>query len=238
VRCFLNRLHVEENDRKMKLYDLDHSPFAARVRIAIRAKGLTIDCVPPPGGALSNDFKSLTPLGLVPALELDDGTVIPECDVIMEYLEDRFPEPSLRPEDPEDRARARLLARLADLYLAEALKKLFEETKVERPDTQAISSVLPPLQDALAWIDHYLDGTGYAVGNRLSTADCALVPLLYFVNRSSALFDSRAPFAKTPKLATYWEAAGADQHLSATLHEMETAQIRRAREREATSLKS
>lgn len=215
----------------MRLFDLDHSPFAARVRIAIRVKGLAIDCVPPPGGARSPEFSALTPLGLVPALELSDGTVIPECEVIMEYLEDRFPDPSLRPENPEDGARARLLARVADIYLADALKALFEETKTADPDAGAVAGALPPVHEALAWIDHYLDGSGYAVGNRLSTADCALAPLLFFVNRSRTLFEGADPFAKAPKLAAYWQGVGADQHVSSVLAEMEAAQIRRSRER-------
>ncbi len=216
----------------MKLYDLDHSPFAARVRLAIRAKGLAIDCVPPPDGPHSAAYGALTPVGLVPALELDDGTVIPECEVIMEYLEDRFPDPPLRPDTAEDRARARLLARLADLYLSDALKALFEEAKVATPDPAAVARALPPLRDALAWIDHYLDGGGHAVGGRLSTADAALVPLLFFVRRSAGLFEGGEPFAGLPRLAAYWQAVATDPHVAAILDEMEAAQVRRARERE------
>jgi glutathione S-transferase len=216
----------------MKLYDLDHSPFAARVRIAIRAKGLAVECVPPPGGARSTEYSALTPTGLVPALELEGGSVIPECEVIVEYLEDRFADPSLRPGSPEDRARARLLARLADVYLSDALKALFEEAKAAKPDAAAVARSLPPVRDALALIDHYLPGAGYAVGGRLSTADCALAPLLFFVMRSAGLFENGAPFAGLPRLAAYWEALPGDPNVAAVFDEMEAAQVRRARERE------
>jgi glutathione S-transferase len=79
----------------MRLYDLDQSPFAARVRMALYAKGLTASLTPPPGGARSAAYRAINPLALVPALVLDDGTVIPESEIIIEYLEDRFPAPPL-----------------------------------------------------------------------------------------------------------------------------------------------
>jgi glutathione S-transferase len=195
------------------------------------AKGLDIACVPPPGGARSVAFRRLSPLGLVPALELDDGTVLPESETIAEYLEDRFPEPPLRPADSFARARARLLARLADLYLAEALKQLFEETKTAEADPAALARHLPPVREALAEIDRWLAGGGYAAGGRLSLADAALVPLVYFVHRSAALFEGGAPFAGLAKLEAYWRGMAADPHAARVLAELDAAQARRAAQR-------
>ena len=215
----------------MRLYDLDHSPFAARVRMIVYAKGLDIAFVPPPGGARSAEFRRLSPLGLVPALELADGTVLPESETIAEYLEDRFPDPPLRPAEPFARARVRLLARLADLYLAEALKQLFEETKGVRPDPAALARTLPPVRAALAEIERWLEGGRYAAGGRLSLADAALVPLLYFVRRSAALFEGGAPFAGLPKLERYWATVTADPHAARVVAELEAAQARRAAQR-------
>ena len=101
----------------MKLYDLALSPFAARVRLQVYAKGLAVERLEPPGGLASDAYKKINPTGKVPALELEDGSVLPESSVIAEYLEDRFPEPSLRPADPATRARMRLLVHLCDLYV-------------------------------------------------------------------------------------------------------------------------
>ena len=81
----------------MKLYNVPLSPFAARCRIQIYAKKLPIELVDPPGGLGSESYRRLNPTGKVPALQLDDGFVLPESAVIGEYLEDRFPEPALRP---------------------------------------------------------------------------------------------------------------------------------------------
>jgi len=211
----------------MKLYDLDHSPFAARVRMAIDAKQLDIPLIPLPGGARSPAFRAVNPTGLVPALALDDGTVIPESEAIVEYLEDRFPDRPLRPVTAEDRARARILARIADLHLAESLKQLFEVAKGTAPPARA-NEVGDAVSAALGLIDRYLGGGSHAVGNSLTTADCALVPLLFFVARSASLFPRTAPFAPHPKLAAYWQDIARDPVAARALAAMEAAQARRA----------
>ena len=97
----------------MRLYSFELSPYAARARLAVYRKGLDVEIVEPPeGGPAGEAYRAINPLGKVPALVLDDGTVIPESAVIVEYLEDRFPTASLLPRAPEDRARARLIARV------------------------------------------------------------------------------------------------------------------------------
>lgn len=219
----------------MRLYDLDHSPFAARVRMALYAKGLTAALAPPPGGARSAEYRAINPLGLVPALLLDDGTVIPESEIIVEYLEDRYPSPPLRPAAPEERARARLLARLADEYLAPPLKELFGAAKAGGGPERAAAH-RDAADRALAHIERNLGGgthaAAYAVGDRLTMADCALAPLLFFAARAArmhpALFPGGDPFARHPRLAAYWRSIARDPIAARVLAELEAAQIRRA----------
>jgi len=210
----------------VKLYDLDHSPFAARVRMAIYAKKLPIALVTPPGGARSAAYRAINPLGLVPALVLDDGAVLVESEIIVEYLEDRFPVPALRPVSPEERARARLLARVADLYLADPLKQLFEIAKGTAPADRA-PATLEAVGRALAALDRSFAGGAYAAGDGLTTADCALVPLLFFVARSAPLFPT-PPLAPYPRLAAYWRGIAGDPVAERVLGELEAAQVRRA----------
>ncbi len=121
----------------MKLYQADLSPFASRVRIQIYAKQLDVPFADPPGGLSSDEYKKINPTGRVPALEVD-GTVIPESTVIFEYLEDRFPEPSLRPAEVLDRARARLRARCADLYVLPPLQALFGQRDPATRDAKVV----------------------------------------------------------------------------------------------------
>jgi glutathione S-transferase len=93
----------------VKLYDALRCPFCARVRIALAEKGLAYETV---AIDLSNRpawLYELNPVGKVPVLD-DDGFILPESDVIMEYLDDRFPEAPLLPSEPRERAAARLAA--------------------------------------------------------------------------------------------------------------------------------
>ncbi len=57
-----------------------------------------------------------SPIGRIPVLELDDG-IIPESEVIAEYLDDLYPDKSLAGATPRKRAEIRLLSRIADIYL-------------------------------------------------------------------------------------------------------------------------
>ena len=92
----------------MKLIDALRCPYCARVRIALAEKGIDHEVV---AIDLSNRPQWLIelnpPSGRVPVL--DDGFVLPESEVIMAYLDERYPEPPLLPADPGERARARLL---------------------------------------------------------------------------------------------------------------------------------
>jgi glutathione S-transferase len=109
----------------LTLYDAERCPYAGRVRITLAEKGIpyetvAIDLDDRPGWLYEKN-----PAGRVPVLEEDGGFVLPESAVIMEYLEERFPEPSLLPADAAERALARLL--------------------VERPAVAAESSVVATL---------------------------------------------------------------------------------------------
>jgi glutathione S-transferase len=89
------------------LYDAARCPYCARVRIVMAEKGVPyepveIDLSNRPGWIYE---KNVT--GRVPVLE-EDTFVVPESRVIMEYLEERYPEPALLPADPAQRALERL----------------------------------------------------------------------------------------------------------------------------------
>ena len=92
----------------MKLYSRDLSNFSAKSRIVIYEKGLDVEMVDPPGGMGSQEYKKLNPLGKIPALQLDNGRMIAESEVINEYLEDKFPAEPLLPQDAEGWAAVRI----------------------------------------------------------------------------------------------------------------------------------
>ncbi len=89
----------------MRLYDAARCPFCARVRIALAEKGFDYETVEIDLGNRPDWIYELNPTGKVPVL--DDGFVLPESAVIMEYLDDRYPDQPLLPGDPKSRAEAR-----------------------------------------------------------------------------------------------------------------------------------
>src|SRR5262245_47870563 len=88
----------------MKLYTYFRSSAAYRVRIALHLKGVGYEVVAKHllnegGEHRRSDYLAVNPQGLVPALD-DDGVVLSQSLAIIEYLEERFPEPPLLPSQP------------------------------------------------------------------------------------------------------------------------------------------
>lgn len=201
----------------MKLHQTFLSPFPTRVRMMLYAKGIEIPFVEPPGIHDSRESKgnyfAINPLGRVPALELDDGRVLPESEVICEYLEDAFPEPSLRPADPWARAQVRLISRLCDIYLVMAMVPLFNASALPRKQwsPQRIDAALKEVRKALDYLEHYIGTEGYAVGAALTQADGALAPqLILAFEWAPKLFDAPNSITDLPKLAAYWDSIQRD----------------------------
>ena len=97
----------------MKLIDAARCPYCARVRIVLAEKGLEYETVAVDLSDRPQWLLDLNPpSGRVPVL--DDGFVLPESEVIMAYLDERYPQRPLLPADPAERARARLLVQRFD----------------------------------------------------------------------------------------------------------------------------
>jgi glutathione S-transferase len=89
------------------LYDAARCPFCARVRIVLAEKSVPYEPVEIDLSNRPSWLYEKNPAGKVPVLE-EDTLVLPESAVIMEYLEERYPEPALLPSDPAQRALERL----------------------------------------------------------------------------------------------------------------------------------
>lgn len=89
------------------LYDAERCPYCARARIALAEKGIEHEVVAIDLSDRPPWLYEKNPLGKVPVIE-EDAFVLPESAVIMEYLDERYPEPPLLPADPAARGLARL----------------------------------------------------------------------------------------------------------------------------------
>lgn len=146
------------------LYSAARCPYAARARIVLAEKGLEFELVEIDLSDRPGWLYEKNPTGRVPVIE-EDGWVLAESAVIMEYVEERYPEPALLPPDPADRAAVRLLIfrddELTDPYYA---LRRGEDGAEERFDA------------ALAKLDVRLYERGYLGGTDFGLADIALVP--------------------------------------------------------------
>ena len=171
----------------MKLHSWDISPYSARVRMQIYAKGLTDIAIEQPTTYGTLKFYQDHPIGRIPLLEID-GEAIPESAVIAEYLEETYPEPSLLGATPRENAHIRTLARIGDIYLMNNTFMLAFQTRVlaaQTPVATSIEGVVALLGGQLASntkaLDRMIGRDGFACLGRVTLADCALVPALFFL---------------------------------------------------------
>jgi glutathione S-transferase len=148
----------------LTLYDADRCPYCARVRIVLAEKGLPYETVVVYLDDRPAWIYEKNPLGKVPVLEEDDF-VLPESVVIMEYLEERYPEPPLWPADPAERAGGRLLVeRFDELSRPYYALRRGEDDARERLDAE------------LAALDSLLAGRPFLTGREFGLADAAYLP--------------------------------------------------------------
>jgi glutathione S-transferase len=148
------------------LYDAARCPYCARVRLVLAEKGLAYDPVEIDLDDRPAWLYGKNPLGKVPVLEEDGGLVLPESAVIMEYLEERFPEPPLWPPDPAERALGRLLVEQFDSRLADAYYAM------RRGEAGAEGDLARRLEA----LDALLEERPYLTGRDFGLADIAFFP--------------------------------------------------------------
>jgi glutathione S-transferase len=206
----------------MKLFSLVLSPFAARVRIAIHAKDLPVEIVAPPSDwRTSAEYRKLNPLVRIPVLVLDDGTSLAESGVIVEYLEDAYPELSLRPRSPQDLARVRFITQVAEQYVMTSIMPLFGLFDTKARDEAAIGAQIAKLDGALKHLNEVLTPGTYAVGARLTTADAWLAPLRFTLEGLMNFSGLTELLDRHEAVDAYTEVVRRDLHLGHVWREMD-----------------
>ncbi len=167
------------------------SPYAWKVWLALEHKGIPYDLKMlsfDKGDTQNPAFLAVNPRGKVPAI-VEDGIAVCESSVIVEYLEDRFPQKSLLPKDAAGRATARRISVESDHYLAETVEQLFKLTlyAMTPPAASEIAEAQKHAQSELAKLEKALVGD-YLVGD-LSIADFTAYPHVRLMQR----VDDRVP---------------------------------------------
>ncbi|MEP6909284.1 MAG: glutathione S-transferase family protein [Actinomycetota bacterium] len=165
----------------LTLYDADRCPYCARVRIVLAEKGLAYETVVVDLDDRPAWIYDKNPVGKVPVLE-EDAFVLPESEVIMEYLEERYPEPPLWPPDPADRARGRLL-----VFRFDQLSRPYYALR--RGDASAETA----LHEQLAELNSVLAAQPFLTRSEFGLADAAYLPWILRAGSSLGVDLDRHP---------------------------------------------
>lgn len=173
----------------MKLYTYFRSGAAWRVRIGLHWKGVAFESVPMDlrtGAQEAAEWRARNPQGLIPALELDDGTLLTQSLAILEWLEESFPERPFLPEDRVKRARVRAvaLAIAADTHPVQNLGVLKRIEALAGADG-ARSWAHDTIRRGLGAVEALVAANGgpHAFGAEPTLADIAIVPQLFNARR-------------------------------------------------------
>lgn len=192
----------------MKLYGALASPYAARVILFARLKGVDLPQADLPGGSPSKpEYRAFSPIGKIPTLDVD-GHCIPESEVICEYLEDAFPEKSGLPADAIGRAQSRTISRIVDLYLAPISSQLARQVNPEKRDADVVATNVEAVTKAWTYLEHFMGDGPFSVGNEPTLGDCALGPhMCMFKVMVFDNFDEISdPTTQGGRLQTWWDA--------------------------------
>lgn len=203
----------------MKLYSGDLSPYSAKVRMQIYAKAISDIAIELPPGFMTGDFHKVSPLARIPVLDLG-GDVIPESEVISEYIEEIHPQPRLLGASPRETAAIRTVSRIADIYLMNNMFMLAGQGRKSTRDQAVVDLLSGQVIRGLKALEHYIGTDGFAVSGRLTLADCTLVPALFLVENVIPTVGVDNPIPASPKVAAYWAAIQTNAHAARTLVEL------------------
>jgi len=166
----------------LRLYDHPFSPYAQKVKIALREKGQPFEAPLPQGigaGGASGEFTAANPRAEVPAL-IDGETMVFDSTIILEYIEDKWPTPPLLPTGAAERARVRMIEEVMDTHY-EAINWAMGEIDWFRRaegDAAAALKATAGRQTAgfLAWLERQLGARTWFNGESFGWGDLAVVP--------------------------------------------------------------
>lgn len=156
----------------MTLYSSATSPYSHRVRIVLAEKSITYeihDIVP---DNVPEDLVELNPYNTVPTL-VDRDLVLYDSDVIMEYLDERFPHPPLMPVDPVSRAKSRLLLHRIDRDWYSLIDI------IDSKDPKKVPAARKELSDSMTVIAPIFEQKPFFMSDDFSLVDCTVAPILW-----------------------------------------------------------
>ncbi|GGK42942.1 maleylacetoacetate isomerase [Salinarimonas ramus] len=193
----------------MKLYGYFRSSAAYRVRIALNLKGIAYEPVIVnllKGDNKTDAYRALHPQAKVPTLETDEGDVLIQSPAILEWIEERYPEPSLLPGDAVARARIRAACAIVacDIHPLNNLPAMGWLRERLGADDAAVNAWYAHwITQGFAALERMIAPAPFAFGPQPTLADLHIVPQVFNARRFSV------PLEAFPKIRAVDEACAA-----------------------------
>ncbi|WP_296896959.1 glutathione S-transferase N-terminal domain-containing protein [Thiohalocapsa sp.] len=156
----------------MTLFSDPKCPYCHRVRMVLAEKKINIDVVDVDADDLPAQVLEANPYGTVPTL-VDRDLTLYESQIIMEYLDERFPHPPLLPVDPVGRANARLLMHRVDRDWYSLMGR------ISRGDKTTAAEARDELRETLIASAPIFAASPFFMSEEFSLVDCCIAPLLW-----------------------------------------------------------
>jgi glutathione S-transferase len=114
----------------------------------------------------------------------------------------------------------RTVARIGDIYLMNNIFMCLPQARRSSRNDGIRDLLTGQVIRGMTALEHYIGDDGFAVGGRLSLADCALVPALFLVENVFETFDVKSPLPDCPRSSAYWAAIKTNEHAARTLTEL------------------
>ena len=204
----------------MKLYTGDLSPYSAKIRMQIYAMGIEDDIgFDLPVQFMMGKMSEVSPIGRIPVLETEHG-LIPESEVIAEYLDELYPNKALLGATLQERAEARVISKIADTYL---MNNIFLSLSQANPDNRVqavLDLLLGQVKRGIGALEQHIGTGDFAVGEVLTRADCALTPALWMCNSTVPRLGVDNLIKPGTRVADYWQKIQNNSHAQRILEEM------------------
>jgi glutathione S-transferase len=193
----------------LKLCGSHISNYHNKIRLALLEKGVPFEEDPACSPSQKEEFLARSPVGKIPFLELDGGRRLAESDVIFEYLEEAYPQKTLLPKDPFERAKVRELVKFIELHVELVARRLYGEVFFKRPASQELKeAVAKDLGKGIKALRQLVRFDPYIAGKQLTVADCAAFVHLPLVSLATKHGFGRDALEDWPQLKDYLKMLG------------------------------
>jgi glutathione S-transferase len=187
----------------MKLLSATPSPYARKVRIALAEKRVSFELVTEIPWHAETSTPRYNPLEKLPVLILDDGSSVYDSAYILQWLELKYPEPSLFPPNADEMLAARKLEVLCDGVCDAVVLSLFERMRgAGHSSAEWLARQRRKIEGGMREVARLVGGCAFAVGDRFTLGDIAAGTVCGYVSLRFSEFDWRSAY---PELADYSE---------------------------------